>query len=134
MLNNIKIGMRLSLGFGVAVIVLLVIGVTNLINLGKLDSNVSDLVNDKFPKTIWANEIRDNINDNSRAIRNLFLLTDTREIDKEFTRLSVAKEKVDALVDSLQRLIKTEKGKKLINRIEEIRKGNYYNARNKMLD
>jgi methyl-accepting chemotaxis protein len=133
MLNNLKIGKKLGLGFGVAVIVIVILNIISLTNLAKLDNGVNDLVHDKFPKTIWANEIIDQANDNSRAIRNIFITNDPEVKAKELERLTIAKEIVDARVDSLYRTIKTDEGKRLVDNFESIRKNEYFNTRNSML-
>ena len=134
MLDNFKVGARLALGFGVAVGLLLILAVVGMINIGSLDSDVEDIVHDKFPKTIWANDIIDAINDNSRAIRNVFISDDPEVQEKELERLNWGKEWVNARVDSLYRTIKTDEGKKLVDDLQDIRKNGYFIARNTMLN
>lgn len=92
------------------------------------------VIKDRFPKTIWANDIIDMINDNSRAIRNAFILDNPEEIAKELKRLDAGKELVDARVDSLTRTINSEEGKRIIANLQDIRKNDYFQARNKMLN
>ena len=134
MLDNLKVGTRLALGFGVALFTIIVLNVISLTNLGSLDESIEDIVHDKFPKTIWANDIIDAVNDNSRAIRNVFITDDPAVKEKELERLPVAKELVDARVDSLERTIKTEEGRKLIDKFKEIRKNEYFVTRTEMLN
>ena len=134
MLNNLKIGTKLAVGFGVALVTILILNVISLTNLGTMDSSIEDIVHDKFPKTIWANDIIDAINDNSRAIRNVFITDDPEMKETELKRLTWGKEWVDARVDSLYRTIKTEEGKKLVDKLQDIRKNEYFTTRTKMLD
>lgn len=134
MLNNMKIGTRLLVGFGVAVIIILLLNIISITNLDTLDNSVKDIVNDKFAKTVWANNIIDAINDNSRAIRNVFLLNDPTEQAKEMERLEIAKTLVNAMEDSLDRTIKSEDGKKLLADFKSVRRNEYFPAREKMLN
>ncbi|HMN16881.1 MAG TPA: methyl-accepting chemotaxis protein [Ignavibacteriaceae bacterium] len=134
MLNNMKIGLRLALGFGITALVILILNVLSIVNLNALNDDMSVVVNDRFPKTIWANEIIDMINDNSRAIRNAFILDDPEEIAKELKRLDAGKDLVDARVDSLTRTINSEEGKRIIANLQDVRKNDYFQARNKMLN
>ncbi len=134
MLDNLKTGLRLSLGFGVAVVLLIILAIISMINIDSLSSDTDDIVHDKYPKTIWANEILNMVNDNSRAIRNIFILDNTKEQEKELDRLNVGKVLVDARLDSLYRKIHTEEGKRLVDKIQEVRKGKYFTSRNSMLD
>ena len=61
MLNNLKIGIRLGIGFAVTLILLIVIATVSYTRLTALNSAVDDLVQDKFPKTVQANDITDAI-------------------------------------------------------------------------
>ncbi|MBW7841515.1 MAG: methyl-accepting chemotaxis protein [Ignavibacterium sp.] len=134
MLNNMKIGVRLALGFGIAALVILILNVLSIVNLNALNDDMSVVIKDRFPKTIWANDIIDMINDNSRAIRNAFILDDPEEIAKELKRLDAGKDLVDARVDSLTRTINSEEGKRIIANLQDIRKNDYFQARSKMLN
>ena len=57
MFNNLKIGIRLGLGFSFIVILLIVISAIAFTKVSALNTDIDDMVNDKFPKTIAANEI-----------------------------------------------------------------------------
>lgn len=134
MLNNMKIGVRLALGFGIAALVILILNVLSIVNLNALNDDMSVVIKDRFPNTIWANDIIDMINDNSRAIRNAFILDDPEEIAKELKRLDAGKDLVDARVDSLTRTSNSEEGKRIIANLQDVRKNDYFQARNKMLN
>jgi methyl-accepting chemotaxis protein len=134
MLNNLKIGTKLAVGFGVALFTILLLNVISLTNLSSLDDGITDLAHDKFPKTVWANDIINAINDNSRAIRNVFITDDPEVKETELKRLTWGKEWVDARVDSLYRTVKTDEGIKLIDKLQDIRKNSYFTARTAMLN
>ncbi|KAB2852313.1 MAG: methyl-accepting chemotaxis protein [Ignavibacterium sp.] len=134
MLNNMKIGVRLALGFRIAALVILILNVLSIVNLNALNDDMSVVIKDRFPNTIWANDIIDMINDNSRAIRNAFILDDPEEIAKELKRLDAGKDLVDARVDSLTRTSNSEEGKRIIANLQDVRKNDYFQARNKMLN
>jgi len=129
-----KIGVRLALGFGIAALVILILNVLSIVNLNALNDDMSVVIKDRFPNTIWANDIIDMINDNSRAIRNAFILDDPEEIAKELKRLDAGKDLVDARVDSLTRTSNSEEGKRIIANLQDVRKNDYFQARNKMLN
>jgi PAS domain S-box-containing protein len=133
-LNNLKVGRRLALGFGVAVTLLLLLALLSIVNISSMDSDLNNVVNDKFPQTIWANDIIDQVNESSRAIRNVFITEDPAVKEKELERLETTKKIVDARVDSLDRTLKTAEGKNLIDKFKEIRKNEYFISRNTMLN
>ena len=54
MLNNLKIGIRLGIGFATTLLLLIAIAVVGVTRISVLNAEVEGLVNDKFPKTILA--------------------------------------------------------------------------------
>jgi len=133
MLNNLKIGTKLAVGFGIALLTILILNVISLTNLSSMNINMNDVVHDEFPKTVWANDIIDAINDNSRAIRNVFISDDPEVKETELKRLAWGKEWVDARVDSLYRTAEYDEEKQLIDKLQDIRKNQYFKARTDML-
>ncbi|MCX8017378.1 MAG: MCP four helix bundle domain-containing protein, partial [Rhodocyclaceae bacterium] len=57
MLNNLKIGIRLGIGFAVTLALLIAISVVGFTRLNALNVELNDLVKDKFPKTVYANSV-----------------------------------------------------------------------------
>jgi len=111
LLSNMKIGVKLSVGFGIATLFLAIVFVTALINMSGINSVVDLVVNDRFPKTVLANEIIDAVNDNARALRNMIIANDP-EVQKEtYKRFDWAKELVNKNVAKHEERIHTEKEK-----------------------
>jgi len=134
MLNNIKIGTRLAMGFALAIFALILVIVISLINFSKINSSIHDIASDKFPKTVWANNIAGNVNENARVIRNLILLTDPQQLVTERKRIDKNIIKNNAYIDSLTMRLDTEKGKDIIRRISEIKNSEYEPKLNTILD
>jgi hypothetical protein len=55
------------------------------------------MVRDKFPKTVWANEIVDNVNVIARALRNVLLLKNPDAASKELDRVIEARRNINEL-------------------------------------
>ena len=68
-----KIGMRLAIGFAVLIAIMIVIALVAFSNVSSLDSSIEDTVNDKYPKAKAVYEIKGNVNDIARRIRNLMI-------------------------------------------------------------
>ncbi|QQS37226.1 MAG: methyl-accepting chemotaxis protein [Ignavibacteriales bacterium] len=134
MLNYMKIGMRLALGFAFALIALAFIILFSVTRLSGLDEEVNFMANDRFPKTVWANNIIDNINEGARVIRNILLVTDPSARKTEFDRLPKTAAAIDANVDSLKRTITTTEGKALIQKFEDVRQNQYYPVRERVIN
>ncbi len=133
MLSNMKIGLRLTVGFVAVMLGLLIVGFVGLNGLSSVANEVQILAHDHFPKTIWANDIIDNININARVVRNLVLIDDEQQKAKELARIAETKKVVDAALDSLKRTDKSEEGIKLLAHIDQVR-AEYFKVRSKFLD
>ena len=73
MLKNFKIGTRLSLGFGILLVLMLVVGGYGIISIKALDGDITLLVEDRMVKVEQANTIIDNVNIIARALRNIII-------------------------------------------------------------
>ncbi|MBK8944624.1 MAG: MCP four helix bundle domain-containing protein [Ignavibacteriae bacterium] len=133
MLNNLKIGVRLGLGFGVTVLLLGIVIFSGLSSLSSVNENVTLIVEDRFPKTVQANEMINVVNDNARAIRNLLLRKDEATKEDSYKRFQHAKEVVDKNTEIFERTITTEEGKKLLAKLNDVRKNEYFPIREKVL-
>jgi phosphoglycerate-specific signal transduction histidine kinase len=51
MLSNLKIGIRLGIGFAIALLLLLVVTIIGIARVGELQTDINDLVKDKNVKT-----------------------------------------------------------------------------------
>ncbi len=82
-INNIKIGVRLISSFSLLIIGLLVIVIISVTRLNSIENSINDTSFDKFPKTIWANDIIDNFNEGCLAIRDILLVNTSNDVQKQ---------------------------------------------------
>ena len=68
MFKNLKIGVRLGLGFAVTLALLITIASVSYLRLSALNGEIDLLVSDKFPKTVQANNVIDAINKFKKCI------------------------------------------------------------------
>ncbi|MFA7241347.1 MAG: MCP four helix bundle domain-containing protein, partial [Sulfuricellaceae bacterium] len=118
---NMKVGTKLSLGFGVVLLLLAIIAGLSIKDLNNLNGEIDDIVNDKFPKTQWASDIIDNINVQARVTRNALLLTDKDKIQKEMSRIPEARKIIGERIEKLKSTIKSEEGKALLAKLVDAR-------------
>jgi methyl-accepting chemotaxis protein len=121
MLKNMKIGSKLSLGFGIVGIMLVVVSVLSLVGLSGLNSGVQTLAKDRFPKTVVANGIINNINVVARALRNVLLVKDKESMEKETARIAEARKAISDGIENLEKTVKSEKGKELLKTVANCR-------------
>ena len=122
MFKNLKIGVRLGIGFGLMVALLIAVSAIAYLRVGNLDSDIEDMVNDKFPKTELANEILNHINLTARAIRNVMLVKDPQQAQQEIDRLLAARKSTGEAFDKLEKMITSEEGKRMLAKALEARK------------
>jgi methyl-accepting chemotaxis protein len=128
-----KLAGRLTFGYAVVVIVMIVMITISFSILASLNKEVDTLVNDRFPKTVWANTIIDRINENARCIRNILLTSDPVEIKSNYDRMANNSAVATIALDSLKATIRSDEGKKLLSELENKRSA-YFKVRDEMFD
>jgi len=81
-----KIGMKLGIAFSVVTALLILVIYMGINTASTLNEAVQLLAKDRFPKTVWANNIIDALNENARAFRNAMLTNDPKEREKQIRR------------------------------------------------
>jgi methyl-accepting chemotaxis protein len=118
MFKNMKIGMRLGLGFGLVVLLMIAIAFIGITRLSELNSNIDNLVTDKYPKTVWATDIVRQMNQIAIINRNLQIIDDAAEIEKQRARRNEAFKKIGEARAQLTEKVKSEEGKRILANIE----------------
>ena len=114
MFANMKIGVRLALGFGVTLLLLVVIAVVSITRLGTLNTEIEDIINDKYPKAIEAIDIVRAMNQVAIINRNLLLVTDPAENQKQIARQVEQRKIITDNVQKLEETIQSDAGKRLL--------------------
>jgi methyl-accepting chemotaxis protein len=121
MFKNMKIGMRLGLGFGLILVLLVVMGIFSIFQMASISDKVDKVSNDLFPKTISCNNIIDEINIVARALRNMALVTDPSKVSEEDLRIDEAAKIITAELKKLEETITSVEGKKLLTAASDAR-------------
>lgn len=121
-MSAMKVRTRLSLGFGCVLLLLATSSGLSIYRMHDLLSNIDDMVNDKFPKTVWANNVIDNINVIARAMRNTLIVKDKDIIAKELGRIQDARKTIKENLDKLDESVKTDKGRALLQAVLDARR------------
>jgi len=132
MFKNLRIGVRLGIGFGLMLLLLVIISIFSYTRLMQINTNISDVINDKFPKTVVANNVIDQINVIARALRNS-LLVKGDDVQKELDRVNEARKKITEDFDKLEKAIHSEDGKKKLAEALDVRKV-YVEDQNKFIE
>ena len=121
MFKNLKIGMRLGIGFAVALAILVIVSTIAIMRVAEMDTDTSKIVDERMPKIAMANENLTNVLIIARAIRNVVIATD-KNVEKAQLELIANTRKANGeLLDKLKPMVHTEKGKELLDRIVQAR-------------
>jgi methyl-accepting chemotaxis protein len=118
---NFKIGARLGMGFGFLVLLLVAMAVLGVTRLSGLNEQMDEVINDKYPKTVLANDIIKNVNVIARSSRNVLLMTDADDVGKEMQTIRTAGDNTKTTLEKLDGLITGDKGRALMKSIMDAR-------------
>ena len=136
MFNNLKIGVRLGLGFALVLIFLIIISSLGVFRVAAIGSEVENLASDKLPKVIWSQEMVDNVNVVARALRNAVMysqLKDEANAQRQLDRVGPARQIVTDRFEKLEKLITNPKAKEQLALIKAKREV-YLGSQNKTID
>jgi methyl-accepting chemotaxis protein len=133
MFKNLKLGLKLAIGFGSVVLLLIVVAVVGIMRVSELDSNIENMVNDKYPKTVIANSIIDIVNEDARSLRNVIISVDKDDMLKQKARIDDNRKKAGDFYETLQKTILSDKGKEVLKTVLDAR-AEYVKTRDKTLE
>ncbi len=132
MFKNMRIAMRLGLGFGLVLVLLSVIALVGITRLAALDASITKVTEDRYPKTVTANIVLTNLNRIARSMRNVLIMDKSEEIRKELEGIESSRTAIKDNLDKLDKTIVSAKGKELLKGITEAR-GKYIGNQEKFL-
>ncbi len=121
MLNNMNIGTRLSLGFGMILVLMICQGLFAMNRLKIIDDDVNLLVGNHWPKVVMINDMHKQVNVVARALRNMLLTDDTAIRRKEYDRIVKAEQQVTKTIDELTKVVKSEPGLTIFHNMVDAR-------------
>ena len=132
MFANMKIGLRLAIGFGITLLLLVVIAVVGITRLSALDTSIDKIVNDRYPKTVQATDVIRAMNLVATANRNLILRTDPADRQKLMDDIAAQRRIISENIDKLDKSVRSEQGRRLIGDMTQAR-SEYVSALEKYL-
>ena len=120
-LKNLKIGVRLGLGFTVVVVLMLVIGGFSISKTNQLATMIGSLVEDNFHKTVTIYAIKGKINDVGRSLRNMVISDDKEEHEKEVRNIKEIRVATVKLFEELTTIVRNDTEKTLLKEIVDAR-------------
>lgn len=132
MLGNLKIGVRLGVGFALTLALLVFISVLGYLRIEALNQQVESLVKVEFPETVQANDIIDAINIVARQLRNAYIYSGAEQ-QKSLDTIPVQRQVISDRIEKLEKSITDDKGKELLGKVKSARLV-YLAAQNKFIE
>ena len=118
---NLKVGVRLGLGYGLVILLLVGITFVGATRLSALNANTQLIVNDRYAKTALFYRVIGEVKQMASAMRDIALLNDPEMIKQELGAIDASQAKVKEVLDKLERIMNTEKGKQAFKALLEVR-------------
>ena len=113
MFSNMKVAVRLAIGFGTVVLLLLALSAVTLTSMAAMDKDVDLLMDDRYPKVMLANEAATLTIDNGRQVRSMMLATSNEERERYKATAEANRAKVAEALARLDKLVASDKGREL---------------------
>ena len=120
-MKHMKIGMRLALGFGAVILLVVVMAGMGLTWLAEMHRITEDIVTKDWQKTVLVNELVNIANENGRANMEILLVTDLETRNKILERIDSNTQKITELLEKLDGMISGAAEQTLADKIREAR-------------
>ena len=131
--RDMKIGVRLGLGFGLILLFLLAISAVGTTGMMKMDTGLHRIVKTNYAKIQLANETSKNVNAIISSIQSMILLTDSGAKREENKKIEASRQQYKAAMEKLEKLEDSDKGKELIAQAKQTL-DNARKANNEVID
>ncbi|GAA0756545.1 methyl-accepting chemotaxis protein [Ideonella azotifigens] len=118
MTSNMKIGTRLSLGFGVVIAIALGMAGVGFAKLSEIQRSVEQLTSDRLVKVDQLSQTKDNMNVVARGVRNIVLMSEPEGRAKEKQRIDEMRAKNAELARLLDASVHSERGHALLAAVQ----------------
>jgi methyl-accepting chemotaxis protein len=114
---KMSIGKRLTIGFGVVIALLVLLAGLATIRINGLAGQVNGVVNERYPNTVVANQIKIDLNEITRNMLSVLIMTDAAQIKKELQNIEAKNTSTNDAIEKLKKTITDPTGIKQLEQI-----------------
>ncbi|OYO27521.1 methyl-accepting chemotaxis protein [Janthinobacterium sp. PC23-8] len=113
-LSDCKLGVRLGLGFGAVLVLLLILATVAITRINSNNLAISNIINDRYAKVMLAQAIQFEVNVQARFLRNAIIgAADKAEVASMLEKIAESVKKNDGYSEKMKVSIHSEKGQAL---------------------
>jgi methyl-accepting chemotaxis protein len=116
-LKNLKIGIRLGLGFGAILLLLLTISMLGVSRMESMNKATVEITDDAYPKVVLAKDLIRDVVDLPRQMRGMLLTSEDAEIERYRKQIEQLRVEANGRIAELTKSVASEGGKKLLKQI-----------------
>jgi methyl-accepting chemotaxis protein len=120
MFANMKIGLRLAVGFTLVLLLMAGIAMVGINGMATVEGKLEEIVNDNMVKTKLTNDLSEAVHIVSRITRTIVLLDDHEAIAAERRKLESYRQEYNEAWTALEKTVPSEKGKVIRAKIKEL--------------
>jgi methyl-accepting chemotaxis protein len=118
-IQDMKIGVRLSVGFGIILLLLLAIGAISVLAMLKMDGGLETIVKKDYAKIKLASDSAKNVTAIVSSIETMIIQSDPASRREESKKIELARQQYKAAMDKLEKLELTDRGKETIAKAKQ---------------
>src|SRR3990167_3107730 len=116
---NFKIGVRVGCGFGMVILLLMIVVAISLARMHAMERRVDNILDDLFKQVLLANELKYNVALIHQGVRNAVIDGDTSGVKRESEMIDSIRRKNSELLKQIEATITTDQARDLLRRTTE---------------
>ena len=119
--SEMKVGVRLGLGFALVILAGLVVAILGRIELASIEDDVRYLVTDRVVKVGQFNQVKSHLQETALAVDLAVLSSDEQVMQAQKARIDGIRARNSALLEQLQRSIRSPEGRAVLEKLQQMR-------------
>jgi methyl-accepting chemotaxis protein len=119
MFTHLRVGVRIAIGFGSVIVMMLVVAFIGVVRLGELDQTATQMSSDTYPKAFAFNRLILTLDALEIAIHTALAETDPTRIKDDLAAIANLQRSSDDGLEQVGKILTTAKGKALYARLRE---------------
>jgi methyl-accepting chemotaxis protein len=118
-LKNLKIGIRLGLGFGAVLLLLLAIAILGISRMAAMNAATVGITTDAYPKVVLAKDLVRDAVDLPRQMRGMLLADGDAEVERYHKQTEKLRVESAGRIEELDKLVASASGRKLLKQMAD---------------